>query len=170
MKNNEPSDDVRNETLPAQNIHAYKNVDNHDLLPWDEMAVGNVPEVNGFGAEEVSGFIPTRHELLLLARHWADVAIWRNFNDWSNETASSSGWRRIFFAWRRVDRIRTLLGDDLVDQVITEEVNDLYEQCGKNCRPDDWQTFLQFISREKQKSCMPPVKSLYQPRPSESSQ
>jgi hypothetical protein len=161
-----PVEDVKNKAQFARQIHRYENADNHDLLPWDEipdLAIGNVPEVNGFGAEEVRGFLPTRHELLVLVRHWADVAIWRNFNDWSNGTASSSGWRRIYFAWRRVERIRNLLGADAVDQVIAEEVNALYEQCGKSCRPDDWETFLKFVSRDGQKECMPPIKSLFDP-------
>lgn len=169
MKDDEPraqAHDLNNETLSAKRIPICKNVDNHDLLPCDEiptLTFGNVPEVNGLGAEEVRHFIPTHHELLVLARHWADVAIWRNFHGWANETASSSDYRRIFFAWRRVDRIRNLLGEDAVDQVISEEVNDLYEQYAKGCSPEDWEKFLHFVDRDAQKECLPPVKHIFQP-------
>jgi hypothetical protein len=34
--------------------------------------LGFVDEVNGSGSEPQPGYIPTRHELLVLARHWED--------------------------------------------------------------------------------------------------
>ena len=52
-----------------------KNADNHDLGPWEELPVGNVPEVNGLWAVEMPEFVPTCAELLAIAEHWARVAM-----------------------------------------------------------------------------------------------
>ena len=38
-------------------------------------AIGYVSEVNGKDAAEVAGFVPTRHELLELVKHWASEII-----------------------------------------------------------------------------------------------
>lgn len=43
-----------------------RNADNHDLGPWEEFPVGNVPEVNGLWAQEVTDFVPTSAELLTI--------------------------------------------------------------------------------------------------------
>ena len=51
-----------------------KNADNHDLGPWEELPIGNVPEVNGLWAVEMHEFVPTCAELLAIAEHWARVA------------------------------------------------------------------------------------------------
>ena len=45
------------------------NSDN-DLLGAVDGLIGRVSEVNGKGAEEVSGFVPTRHELCVLVKFW----------------------------------------------------------------------------------------------------
>jgi hypothetical protein len=34
------------------------------------LVIGWVPEVNGEGAVEAKEFVPTRHELSIIARHW----------------------------------------------------------------------------------------------------
>jgi hypothetical protein len=47
---------------------SIKNADNHDLLPWEGLPVGHVPEVNGPWAREVRDFVPTTGELLEIAR------------------------------------------------------------------------------------------------------
>ena len=40
-----------------------KNADNHDLGPWEELPIGDVPEVNGLWAVEMHEFVPTCAEL-----------------------------------------------------------------------------------------------------------
>jgi len=54
-----------------------RNADNEWLGSFggSGLRIGAVDEVNGSGAAEVVGFIPTRHELLELARYWANVAV-----------------------------------------------------------------------------------------------
>jgi hypothetical protein len=81
-----------------------RNADNHDLGQWKHFPIGHVPEVNGLWAQEVQDFVPTTGELLVIAEHWAGVAIERTYVGWANANVSIStkDWRRIYFAWRRV--------------------------------------------------------------------
>ena len=144
----------------AEHIPKCRNVDNDDLLPWDKLNVGNVWEVNGPGAEELPAFIPTRAELFELARDWATVAIWRQFVGCANQTYSDTEWRLICYAWRRVERIRGLIGDDLVDQVIDEQMKALYEERGSHCDPDIWAQFMAQVNRDSRRDWLPPLKSL----------
>jgi hypothetical protein len=73
------------------------NADNHDLGPSEKLPVGNVPEVNGLWAQEVTNFVPTCTELLVIAEHWAGVAIERTCVEWTNANfwVSTKDWRRI---------------------------------------------------------------------------
>lgn len=52
---------------------AVTNCDNEDLMPFggSSLIIGCVDEVNGRGAEEVTGFVSTRHELIVLVKYWA---------------------------------------------------------------------------------------------------
>lgn len=102
-----------------------RNADNHDLWCWESLPVGDVPEVNGLWAQEMREFVPTFAELLTIAEHWADDAIERTFVEWANAT-NIDDWRRIYFAWRRVYRVRTLIGD-----VVDSDPN-----LTKNSRPE----------------------------------
>jgi hypothetical protein len=52
-----------------------RNADNHDLGHWQHFPIGDVPEVNGLWAQELKDFVPTTGELLVIAKHWAGVAI-----------------------------------------------------------------------------------------------
>ena len=56
----------------TQKLRIVRNADNEQAMPWgnERCLFGYVPEVNGHGAEEIAGFVPTRHELLLLVKHW----------------------------------------------------------------------------------------------------
>ena len=56
---------------------AVRNADNKMLgaINNGRFIIGHVEEVNGAGAEEVQGFLPTRNELIQLAKYWAKVGI-----------------------------------------------------------------------------------------------
>ena len=58
-------------------------------------------------------------ELLVLAEPWAGVATKRTCVEWASGPVyvSTEHWRRVYFAWRRVYRIRVLLGD-VIDRAI----------------------------------------------------
>ena len=128
----------------------------------EEFPMGNVPEVNGLWAVEIGEFVPTSGELLVIAEHWASVAIERTYVGWANANVSIStkDWRRIHFAWRRVYRIRALLGD-VIDGVIDDQIKKLHDEDGGHWNPENWRTFLRLIDREAQKKHLAPVQHLF---------
>lgn len=115
------------------------NADNERLGSYDTPAfrLGAIDEVNGPGATEVAEYVPTRHELLELARYWAKYAVSIEYAWFANQQGSSSEWRQRRFAWRRVDRIRNLLGAE-VDKVLGE----VYEHHGNIVGKKNWNAFL----------------------------
>jgi hypothetical protein len=132
-----------------------RNADNHDLLLRDELPIAAVWEVVGAGGEEIREFVPTRYELLELAKLWASLAIRRSFVVWANAVGGNHGanidWRQICFAWRRLERIRNLVGEEAVDDLIGEQLGELYESHGCRSESLDWEDFLRHVDRDGQK-------------------
>jgi len=58
-------------------MQIVRNVDNEHVQPMGITGgvIGFVEEVYGPGAREIPGFVPNRHELLLLAHHWEKKAL-----------------------------------------------------------------------------------------------
>ena len=54
-----------------------RNINNEGLEPLggSRFVIGYVDEVNGWGSRECPGYVPTRHELLVLAEYWAKEGI-----------------------------------------------------------------------------------------------
>ena len=108
----------------------------------------------------------TCRELLVIAEHWAGVAIERTYVEWDNAnfSVSTKDWRRIYFAWRRVYRIRALLGD-VIDRVIDDQVkkfhDEEHDEDGTQWDPETWKKFLPLIDREAQKKYLAPVQHLF---------
>jgi len=111
---------------------------------------------------EMSEFVPTSGELLVLAEHWTDVAIHRTYAEWAGASflVSTHHWRRIYFAWRRVYRIRAFLGE-VIDQVIDDRIKEFHDKDGAHWDPANWQQFLCLIDRESQKKCLAPVEPVF---------
>jgi hypothetical protein len=111
-----------------------RNSDNERLQPSGPH--GHVSEVNGAGAQEFPEFHPTRHELIALAKYWAERAIdleyWSFLFDWSCNYAMQVP----PFAWARVNRIRRLLGDE-VDTAIA----DVYQSYGAKQDKKVWEIY-----------------------------
>lgn len=145
---------------PEETCHPrFRNADNHDLWRWDNLpGGGDAPEVNGDWAEEIQAFVPTSGELLVLAEHWTNVAIWRTFVEWANApfSVSTDHWRRVYFGWRRVYRIRALLGE-VIDQLIEDRIKKFREEEGANCDTKNWKRFLRLIDLEAQNRHRGPV-------------
>lgn len=94
------------------------NADNEDLGGFPGLAIPD--EVRGKGAEEMP-FMPTRYELLVLVKHWIEVAWDYDFAEWFLlEQTSSFGRRQEAFADRRISRIAELLGDEAVNAATNE--------------------------------------------------
>lgn len=127
--------------------YLVKNADNDHLEPTgnDRLVFGCVDEVNGRGAQEIPEFIPTRHELLELAKYWAREATRTYFFCWSVDQSGSTEIRLIPFAWRRVERIAELLGEDEVNQAVDTAVAAFGEEQGNDVI---WTTFQEGGSME----------------------
>jgi len=95
----------------------------------------------------------------VLAEHWANVAIQRTFFEWSDAPhhVSTQHWRRVYFAWRRVYRIRSLIGD-IVDRAIDHQVKKFFaEHEAASWEPGIWNEFLRLIDGEAQKKHLAPI-------------
>lgn len=79
-------------------------------------------------------------------------------------------WRRIYFAWRRVYRIRALLGD-VIDSVIDDQVkkfhDEEHDEGGAKWVPETWKKFLPLIDRDAQKRHLAPIQHLSRRPPEE---
>lgn len=94
----------------------HPNADNEGLGGFPGLAIPD--EVDGAGAEEMP-FMPTRYELLVLVKHWIEVAWDYDFGEWFLlQQTCSSGRRQKAFANRRIDRIAELLGNEAVNKAI----------------------------------------------------
>lgn len=123
-----------------------RNADNSGLGPIGQgIIIGYVDQVNGSGAEEFEGFVPTRYELIQLAKHWAKVAIDIEYFWFCYEQPSSSEIRLRPFAWRRVNRIADVLGDEAVQKA----VDAAYEEYGKRQDARTWNIFLNGTPEER---------------------
>ena len=83
------------------------------------LAVGVVRGVNDATAELVEGFVPTRYELEVLARHYLECIgdiqfMWEAFGQ-----SSSYGIRFWPFANRRLSKIQSILGEEDYREAIT---------------------------------------------------
>lgn len=106
---------------------------NDSVLPSGNATcrIGFVNEVNGAGAEEVAGYVPTRREVVELVKYWYSRVL---DNDWfyfSCGQAGSSEWRLDVYAQRRISRAAAVIGQEAVDMAIKEarekfrkEIND----------------------------------------------
>ena len=116
-----------------------QNRDNDYLLPLgnERVVIGYVDEVNGNGAIEEPGFVPTRHELLQLVQYWTERVVDIRFFWFCYQQFSSCESRMLSFAQRRISRIAELLGDEIVEKVI----EDVYEKLSQRHDPRAWEVF-----------------------------
>ena len=119
-----------------------RNPDNEWLGPMG--IVGHVWEVNGAGAQEFSDFHPTKHELITLAKYWAEIAIDIEYFWFLFQQSGSSDIRRHPFAWARVGRIRDLLG-----QEVDAAVDEVYRTFGAKQDKEAWGIFLHGTSVQR---------------------
>lgn len=117
-----------------------RNADNELAMPLsnENITIGYVDAVNGNGAEEIGGFVPTRHELLLLVRHWYRTKLDNTWFYFISGQGSSRAIRENYFAAQRINRVCELLGDDEVDRVIADEK----AAFSKEVDPEEWNIFL----------------------------
>ena len=122
------------------------NSDNELLMPIG--GCGSVDEDNGPGAEEIQGFVPTRHELIQIVKYWANVELDLNYFMFFHSTTGSDLLRQTSFAQRRIGRIAKILGEDevrkAIDGVYTKFEKDLevFTEFGEDLDKEAWDIFL----------------------------
>jgi Zn ribbon nucleic-acid-binding protein len=121
-----------------------KNADNEFLLP---SPFGCVDEVNGPGGEECKEYIPTRHELLQLAKYWFGVWLGDMWFTFSYDTIGSTELRRMPFAERRFDRVADIIGEPAFEEVIKQVEEEFRKARGIDDRT--WNVFKNGDSEQR---------------------
>jgi len=115
--------------------------DSEGLGAWgnEEFVIGRVAEINGSEACEVPQFVPTKHELIQIAKYWLLRLL--NNHLWYFETGQtgSSEWRESVYASRRIDRIAEILPEQEFNNVIEEIERDFKQD--KKINDADWHIF-----------------------------
>lgn len=110
------------------------------------ICIGYVSEINGPDSAEMPEFVPTRYELLQLAKYWATLDLDLQFDFFLYGQSGSSEYRRSAFARRRVGRIAEILGREQVDKLIDE----VYEEYGKKQDARAWAIFVTGTPEEQE--------------------
>jgi hypothetical protein len=110
--------------------------------------IGHVDEVNGPGAGIIKGFLPTKSEVVELAKHYAEIQIDQYFEWWLFGSVGSSQTRRVAFAGLRLKRMDEYIGQEEVqkayDATLAEYAKrqdaDLWARYkrGEKAPPIDW--------------------------------
>jgi hypothetical protein len=131
--------DYRSDEYP---VKATLSADSEGLGAWGDkktFVVGHVPEVNGSEAFEVPEFVPTKHELIEIAKYWFQRRLDNRF--WFFETAQtgSSEWRTNVYAVRRINRMAEIVPEQELDQAIEEVERDFKQE--RKISDEDWDIF-----------------------------
>jgi hypothetical protein len=123
------------------NCDMKMNSDNQHLMPLtgNGLIIGSVDEVNGRGAEEITSFVPTRHELIVIVKYWAEQTLSNRYFEFVYAQTGSSEIRLRAFANRRIARIEDILGAEAIDKAL-EEAQEGYKK-EHNIDPEEWRIF-----------------------------
>lgn len=108
--------------------------------------IGYVSEINGPDSAEMPEFVPTRYELIQLAKYWATLELDLQFDFFLYGQSGSSEYRRSAFARRRVGRIAEILEREQADKLIDE----VYEEYGKKQDARAWEIFTTGTPEEQE--------------------
>lgn len=112
--------------METEKLRLIKNSDNEHLCLHEIFEGYYVHEVNGAGAAEVAGYIPTRHELVQLVQYWYGRLLddeWFRFlyGGWDSRELRIGR-----FAPRRIRRAAEAIGQEEVDRAI-QQVRDAFK-------------------------------------------
>jgi hypothetical protein len=107
--------------------------------------IGCVDEVNGQGAQEVSGYPLTRHELLILVRHWYEADLDNDIFCFLHQCSGSREIRIGPYASRRLARIKAILGEDAVQKVVDQVLAEMRKDLGA----ETWQIITEGTEEER---------------------
>jgi len=133
--------DYRSDEYPYP-MKARLSDDSEGLGAWGDkktFVVGYVPEVNGSEACEVPQFVPTKHELIQIAKYWFQRLL--NIQFWFSATgqSGSSEWREAAYARRRINRMAEILPEQELNQAIEEVERDFKQE--RKISDEDWDIF-----------------------------
>ncbi len=95
-----------------------------------EFVVGHVPEVNGSEACELPEFVPTKHEVIQIAKYWFHRRLDNSFFFFTFTQTGSSEWRTNSYANRRLDRVAALLSEEEFEKLIVDVERDYKDKNG----------------------------------------
>ena len=101
------------------------------------LVIGFVDAVNGPGARPCPEFVPTRHEVLEIARYWGSELLDNQIYWFLYGQTGSDEIRIMAFAEARLDRIAAILGTESVTAVWEQVEHKFREQLGDKL----WDTF-----------------------------
>ena len=124
----------------TEKIVVAVNKDNERLYPSgnEKLIFGYMDEVNGTVAVEVSGFIPTRQELIQLVKYWAKMKIDVEYFMYVHQQTGSDLLSEKSFAEYRIGRIAKILGDDEANKAVQEA----YTEFGGDQDKQLWDKFM----------------------------
>ncbi len=128
----------------GQMPQALTNPDNDWVTaPWGR--IGFVNEIHGDRGKVCPEFVPTQHELMLLARHWIeqmhDIEM-----DWFYDASPCSSEMRVMpYARRRLNRIQTAIGKEAFDKLAAEAEEKLRKDMGERA----WNIFRNGTEAER---------------------
>lgn len=98
-----------------------ENQSNEGLGPTGSpfITIGYVPRVNGEDAEEIPGYICSRHELIQLVEHWWAEVLWIVWKSRILGLEGSEESRVYIYAKRRIEQISSLIGEEQANRGIT---------------------------------------------------
>jgi len=99
------------------------------------------------GYEDIPDFVPIKRELLQLVNFWVKEDLDYEYFEFLYAQTGSTELRLIPYAWRRINRIGELLGEERAKKAVEEA----YAEFGKNKNQRDWEVFMHG-SREDRKA------------------
>jgi hypothetical protein len=94
--------------------------DPHGFRQYVPPVTGHVDEIHGETERPVPEYIPTKHELMQLAKYWGEVCADSQFRAIMYDSNGSREWCLSIYARDRLSRIAELIGDDVVMPIIFE--------------------------------------------------
>ena len=129
-----------------------QNQSNEGLGPIGlHLTIGNVPRVNGEDAEEIPGYVCSRHELIQLVEHWWAEVLWIGWKSRILGLEGSEEFRVYKYARRRIDQIGSLIGEEEAERGITAA-----ESKFKNSVTEEhWRIFIEGSEEERDRTLKP---------------
>jgi hypothetical protein len=126
------------QSIPAQTTEQLLQDDNANgnaIIPLMNITTNN---------EGTIAFVPTRHELSQLVKHWAGEAISDEFMIFWSQCCCGSDLQEIDKYWGRVSAIAKILGNHETEKAISEA----YEEAAQRGDANDWIVFRYGTSEE----------------------